>query len=905
MTKKELVIVVAGDVTVDWLMYPVKPSDKGENWRLYQRWNADVLPGGAALLTDFIEQFLNQEGTSAIVKGPVLPKKEELRNFSPNYLIHSNVILNFYKQIDKNAEILRIKEFLGYIGPTDEKFPLWTPILNKDYEEILNKSNVDIVVLDDAGNRFRENGPKNGNLWPKALGSGEDLTIVYKMSLPLLEGSLWKTIYKRPSDNLIVIINAKDLRKTEGIHISKSLSWERTAKDLVFEIKRSSTLNSLNRCPYLIILFETDGAILYCGRNNTATLIFDPFFLEGAFESNIDGDMMGLTSIFTSTLVNQLRNDGISGLITGIINGLANERALFEIGYIKEGDVINYPAVNKINKKSTNYKYVCSSIELSTDIKNPDPDLWRILDHKTRHIRQLIAREIVLKGKAEGLDNVPIGKFGDYETIDRAEIESYSSIIELVKEFLSNQKPKNPLCFAVFGSPGTGKSSCVMQVLKSIDPNEDKLGKIFFNLSQFEDYQDLVDAFHKVRDISLSGKVPFVFFDEFDSDYKTQTLGWLKYFLAPMQDGKFKEGNAIHPIGNSIFVFAGGTRYTFKNFEQNFQENESTVSLVKSKDEIADNNLVQNLERKDPAEIFRNAKGPDFVSRLRGFINVMGPNRQCTEDYNDEAFIIRRAQVLRALFKEIQTASGIFNSSGRINIDEGILRAMLNVSNYKHGKRSMTALIEMSRLANKKRFDLSALPVKKQLEMHVDADEFLFLAQKERYQSMLLLRDLPDLRDLSNLKELSYVKREEAIVNFVAEAMNNYLNSKQNGGISIVSTEELKDAAADIPNKLWAIKCGIRKKEGTTSNILDFTEDEIKKLTLLEYDRRCSNIRFGASSYGIEVDSCNKDDLCSIPFTKLSNSQKRSIKEAVNAIPMILQDAGYEIYRMKDIGKIF
>ena len=68
----------------------------------------------------------------------------------------------------------------------------------------------------------------------------------------------------------------------------------------------------------------------------------------------------------------------------------------------------------------------------------------------------------------------------------------------------------------------------------------------------------------------------------------------------------------------------------------------------------------------------------------------------------------------------------LFNSKRELSIDDGVLRALLNVTRYKHGARSMTAVIEMSRLAGKKRFALSALPVKKQLDMHVDADEFFF-----------------------------------------------------------------------------------------------------------------------------------------------------------------------------------
>jgi len=47
----------------------------------------------------------------------------------------------------------------------------------------------------------------------------------------------------------------------------------------------------------------------------------------------------------------------------------------------------------------------------------------------------------------------------------------------------------------------------------------------------------------------------------------------------------------------------------------------------------------------------------------------------------------------------------------------------------------------MSRLSEKDRFDLAALPPRDQLELHVDADEFLMLAQKERFQSLAFLTD--------------------------------------------------------------------------------------------------------------------------------------------------------------------
>lgn len=910
MTKKESKIVVAGDVTVDWFMYPVKARDEGDNWRLHDALHADVLPGGAVLLTSFIKQSIEEEGILATVKGPELPEKK-LRNISPEKIIHSNAILGDFKALsDKKAEVLRIKEPLGYIGPQENKLPLWTP-------SGLIDANVEMILLDDAGNGFRE----MEKLWPKALESVDNPIIIYKMSLPLLKGKLWEKIHEKSPKNLIVIINANDLRKTAGIHLSKSLSWDRTAKDLVFELQRSDALNSLRQCPYLVVLFGTDGAILYHRRKkgeDEAFIVFDPCLLEDSFASNIDGTIMGLTSIFTATLAKQLIKEGICGLTDGIKQGLANSRALLEIGYkinnnsrkiiinpknpspvykflIESflkldtyGKNLKYPSLNEILKESKKHNYASSSIELPTDLRNADPNFWRILDNEALHIRQLVAREIVLKGNAKGLENVPICRFGEIETIDRAEIESYSAIKELINEFLSNPNPKNPLCFAVFGPPGSGKSLGVKQILKSIDPKEDRLKSISFNISQFDGYQDLISAFHKVRDIALSGKIPFVFFDEFDSD-KGQPLGWLKYFLAPMQDGEFKEGDTVHPIGNAIFVFAGGTRYTFENFVQNLHDNGKTTNLASSDHVKAEKNHDQSVEDGSIDKVFKDAKGPDFVSRLRGFINVMGPNRQRTKYDADDTFIIRRAKVLRVLLEKKQTASGLLNSKKEISIDEGVLRAMLNVTKYKHGTRSMTALIEMSRLAGKNRFDLSALPVKKQLDMHVDADEFLFLAEKERYQSMLISQDLP------NPKETSYLKRESEIIESVASSMETFIHG---------SFEEPKAAAEDIPNKLWAINNGIRKVRGTTLSIPDITGEEIETFARLEYERLRRIRRFEELSNSKENMSQNNSILWLNDFNQLEEDEKDKYRQLVYKIPPILKKAGYEIYRLKKVEEI-
>lgn len=468
MSKKEPVIVVAGDVTVDWFMYPVDNSDRGENWRLHTSSHADALPGGAALLTEFIRQSLKAESIPVSATGPRL--SEPLRDIPPEKVIHSNVMLDRFQIRGGEAKVLRISKSLGYIGPRSD-LPQPVPP-EHDFKD------ADIIVFDD------------------------------------------------------------------------------------------------------------------------------------------DGSMMGLTLI-----------------------------------------------------------------------------------------------------------------------------ESYSAIRELIIKFLANPKPKQPLCFAVFGPPGSGKSFGVKQILKDIDRDGDKLKRITFNISQFDNYQDLVAAFHDVRDIVLEGKVPFVFFDEFDSVLYDQRLGWLKYFLTPMQDGEFRDGESTHPLGNAIFVFAGGTKSTYENFVRNLPENNpSAVSFKGGDDEPRA--TEEAVKEEDAKKTFRDAKGPDFISRLRGRINVMGPNRQRRGNDCDDVFIIRRAKILRTLLKNDSRASGLFNSEDELSIDEGVLRAMLYVTMYEHGTRSMNALIKMSRLEGKKRYDLSALPVREQLGLHVDADEFLFLTKMERYQSMLRMQDL-------------------------------------------------------------------------------------------------------------------------------------------------------------------
>ena len=146
------------------------------------------------------------------------------------------------------------------------------------------------------------------------------------------------------------------------------------------------------------------------------------------------------------------------------------------------------------------------------------------------------------------------------------------------------------MSLAIFGPPGTGKSFIVREILKAARSSAARAGSgdaLVYNLAQFTKPENLTTAFHQAQDRALSEEVPLIFFDEFDANLDLP-YGWLKYFLAPMEDGKFKgaDTEGSYSVGRAIFIFAGGTAETFDKFKAKVTEE-------------------------------KNAKGLDFISRLR------------------------------------------------------------------------------------------------------------------------------------------------------------------------------------------------------------------------------------------------------------------------------------------------
>lgn len=850
MENKNVKIVVSGDVCINllqWITYP--QSNTGLNWQTHLNMHSTLKPGGALLLSKLVALT-----TGASVLSPQI---HDIELILPGEFLSSTAELELFPISDdsKKDKIYRINRFMGFTGPVNGA-PRLLPIINDD-------PNADMIILDDENNGFNS----NKEFWPLALKSTEMSPIIlYKMNNPIDSSELWKHLQKFHNEKTIVIINGDDLR-SKGVNISKSLSWERTAQDFVWQINNNPNLAFLASCRHLIVPFGLEGAIYYRNEDIPETrLYFLPYEFEGGFIKDFQGKMYGLTSCFVSGLANAIvagnqDNEELSESISiGIRQGIVSAQKYFieAFGENVEESPFPNPSIFFENEDDFVHKEHVQDVLVPT---SPNPNCracWYILKDKSSTNLAEIAYDIVKNGVENALKFIPIARFGKLTTVDKAEIESYRSIKNLMLEYISTKNTVRPLSIAVFGTPGSGKSFGILEVANSIAPN--LIRKLDFNLSQFRTQLDLINAFHKVRDIVLEGKIPLVFFDEFDSALEGK-LGWLKYFLAPMQDGVFREGDSLHPIGKAIFVFAGGTSSTFKEF--------------------CGEDIEDEKEQKQFLLEFKNAKGPDFVSRLRGYVNILGPNQK--DEKWDHLFIIRRAMLMRSLLE--RKVPHLINDNGEAQIDNGVLRALLKIRRYKHESRSMEAILEMSMLTNAKKWEQSYLPSKEQLKLHVDEEQFL--------------------RHL--MHDAFYSEKIESLAVAIHEKYRVINENNKNMDEDFIMpwqelSEELKisnrDQAKNIPNVLLKISYDIVSVK-ESPEFIEFTMKELDVLAENEHMRWYRHRKRAGWKHGKLKDNRKKTDPALVPWDYLPEEKKNKVYQMVKVWPEILAKSNFKIERLK------
>jgi hypothetical protein len=802
---------------------------------------------------DFLLSKLMAVSTDATILSPKIIHSD--KNSWENSLV-STVEIELFPETNLNNDknkVYRIQQFLGFRGP-DIGMPKLFPIIN-------DEANVDMVILDDENNGFNS----GEEFWPQSLMNDEKSPIIiYKTNNLGENNKLLNHLNNRYLENTIVVINADDLR-SKGVNISKSISWERTALDFVWQFENNQNIGSLANCKHVIILLGVEGAIHYKkGETPESKLYFLTYEFEGDFIKEELGKMYGLTSCFVAGLarniVSGIQNGDIleHSISEGIREGIVAAQKYFVHGFGRNIEESLYPDP-KIFIESENdfiYKEQIQDVNIR-NTKNPNcQSCWYITKDKNSINLAESAVDIVINGEKSVLKYMPIAHFGNLKTVDRAEIEGYRSIKNLISQYVSMQNTVRPLSIAVFGTPGSGKSFGVTEIAASIAPN--LIEKLDFNLSQFKDIFDLITAFHKVRDLSLEGKLPLVFFDEFDSAFNGK-LGWLKYFLSPMQDGKFREGDVIHPIGKAIFVFAGGTSSTFSNF--------------------CGEDIEYEQEEKQFMIEFQNSKGPDFVSRLRGFVNILGPNQ--TDIEWDQLFIIRRAMLLRSLME--RKVPYLINKNGEAQIDSGVLRALLKVPRYKHESRSMEAILEMSMLNNAKKWEQSHLPSKEQLKLHVDEEQFTRLLMQEEFFS----------------EKIEKLAKEFLTKQVIAYEFNNV---KTCGTLTEEDKGYIRNQVKHIPIALQKVNYEIISVK-ERPQLIEFTEKELNILGEYEHKRNTLEKKELGWIYGSTFDIHKKTLPSLVSWDKLPMEYKSNIIKNIKNWPEILANSNFKIERLKFLCK--
>ena len=599
--------------------------------------------------------------------------------------------------------------------------------------------------------------------------------------------------------------------------ISRGVSYERTVDEFLLQLAANDSLRALRDCSEAMILLSEEGALLRHGED------WDLLFVPERTES--------------------LAPEGLD--LNAVLKTLLEEE--------KKGTICRV----RVPRRSLR--------ELVNGIAP-----FSILDEycKSRPGRYLaVAERIVYEGIDTLVRHVPVCRYGKLVSADKEEIENYHTVKALLDDYIyqfdhrEDDEALQPLSLAVFGAPGCGKSFGVKQIAGS----SGRFAVTSLNLSQYHSSTEFFEGLREALQCK-SSQIPLIFIDEFDSDLGGTARGWLRYFLAPMQDGEFTLNGKRCEMNAAVLVFAGATASSFSCFLPSTEE-----------------------ER----EAFRLVKGNDFVSRLKGILNVKGPN---PTRVTDRSAVIRRGMLLREQI--VRKCPGILDpETGKVNMSRSLLSAMLSVSEYRHGTRSIELILAMSCLSGVRRFTPSCLPMDDQLNLHLNARDF---KQKLEFEQIM----------------------GDAVERY-AEIAHEHFRTRRSEELRLsgLSPEEQKKALEDPEMARWQ-DLDEYYKEGHRSQIrflgerlqafdmsiglrpiLPDRSDAIRELygpslellSEIEHERWMRDKSAEGWRNG-KADRELKTTMDLVPYAELDEDTREFIRRHVRDIPDYLRELGYELY---------
>lgn len=842
--------------------------------------------GGAWYLQELVSQALAGSDWVAVGSPAVAPEADLPRAFQTWRAFAAS-------RGDKKNRVWRIDNLMGCEVPEEATLARVSEA---------GPENPALLVIDDLGLGFRRVATRQAELWPAALNDpGQPDEIVVKTSCAPDDSPLWhKLLQPAVAGRLTVVISADALRE-RGALIAKALSWDQAVDDLDCELAEGRSARDLACCRRAIVLFGSEGVAVYQRDAHDplrfTRFLFDPERQEGTWKAAYPGRVFGNLTILTVALVqhlvqpsdyplclvlaralNAMRASHIAGFGPG--DKTPNENASLSAALsVLKPDITAKGYQEPLRQFATAYPLVGPQCSFGFRSRLSEPkcaprrcDLLR--DMVGTDYEDLIAKgiEIVLRGPKQALAGVPCAEYGDYFTVDREEIERINAIRSLIVHYRGNRNEKTPLSIAVFGAPGSGKSFAIKELLKTTVPPGDKMETLVFNLTELKDQDALVQALHQVRDGTVRGTVPLVFWDEFDTD----SFKWLRHFLAPMQDASFTANGHTHPLGRAIFVFAGGVYRTFDPFCKEAKEHSAQ-------------------------------KVPDFLSQLRGYLNVKGPNPQAPDAAQshpprilpwEEACRADPAHVIRrAIFLWVNLRLSFPRLVERPAVSPDVINAFLRVRCYHHGARSLAAVIAMSDLAQASRFEASALPPPDLLRLHVSEDFLNHVPQGQLLQpaiERLAEAHHAEWRKEKQLQGYRYgPERSDEPGKLTHPRLMDYAKLKEEWKEDNRITARLTQA------KLRRLGYEIHGAvTGAAEAPQEFSDEQIQRLMEMEHDIWLRD----HLAHGWEYATETKDQLflhrCAAPMGRLSADDQRLDLAIAKSILPVLRETGYALAKI-------
>jgi hypothetical protein len=299
-------IVVLGDLAIDQIeiinerkvAYP--ESDlANDNWALRESSTIYYAPGASNHISELIENVGLPENT--VIRG-----SNALPSAATEKIAFNIMEARYYpKSPIDDTPTLRLTRRDRFAWSSEVPAAL----ANRVNVAIPSIESDDIVVINDTGNLFRKRrlGLERGK-------TNQNIIYVMHRALPwacngteILSGAhpLWSDLQQRRLLNkVILVLNLWDLRYA-GLRVSRTLSWERTAQELLAELKNPPFEEVITQCAALVVRIGMEGALCVIGDPNiekSAMLVYDPRYLESQLSLSMEGSLLGYTNVFPRLL---------------------------------------------------------------------------------------------------------------------------------------------------------------------------------------------------------------------------------------------------------------------------------------------------------------------------------------------------------------------------------------------------------------------------------------------------------------------------------------------------------------------------------------------------------------------------------------------------------------------------